>query len=156
AETRTRMEELAADAAIEANAAGDVVHVRTDRLTDIGNLIDEGDLRRQKRIGRVFDQFSGLKAGEENGRLDQIERPVELAHYLPSAFALGADDNAVGAHEVVDGRALAQEFRIGYDIEFGPRVGLSDDARNLAPGADGHGRLGDDHGVARQGIGDLT
>src|SRR5262245_17468612 len=44
AEARTRVQELAADAAIEADAAGDVVHVGADLLADVGDLVDEGDL----------------------------------------------------------------------------------------------------------------
>ena len=34
-------------------------------------------------------------------------------------------------------------------------LGLADDARDLAAGADRHGRLGDDHGVAADRVGDL-
>ena len=106
----------------------------------------------RKALAAYLIELGRLQAGEEDRRFDQIERPVELAHHLPRAVALGADDDAVGAHEIVDRRALAQELRIGDDVEVGLRVGLADDARDLAAGADRHRRLGDDDGVARERV----
>ena len=55
---------------------------------------------------------------------------------------------AVGALEIADRRAFAQEFGVGDDGELGLRVGLADDPLHLVAGADGHGRLGDDDGEA--------
>ena len=45
------------------------------------------------------------------------ERRVELLHQLGRARILGADDDAVGLHEVVDGRALLQELGVADDAE---------------------------------------
>ena len=55
------MQELAADAAVEADAAGDVLDIGADRLAQIGDLVDEGDLGREKGVGGVFDQLGGLE-----------------------------------------------------------------------------------------------
>ena len=77
AEARAGMQELAADAAVEADAARHVVHVGADLLAEIGDLVDEGDLGREEGVGRVLDQLGGLEVGEDDRRLDQIERPVE-------------------------------------------------------------------------------
>ena len=54
------MQEFAADAAVEADAAGDVLDIGADRLAQIGDLVDEGDLGREKGVGRVFDQLGGF------------------------------------------------------------------------------------------------
>ena len=114
------MQEFAADAAVEADAAGHVLHIGADLLAQIGDLVDEGDLGREKGVGRVFDQFGGFDVGEHDRRFDQIERAVERPHHRAGGLAVGADDDAVGAHEILDRRAFAQKFGVGDDVE--PRL----------------------------------
>src|SRR3546814_11876981 len=92
---RSGVQELAADAPVEADAAGDVVHVGADLLAEIGDLVDKGDLGGEEGVAGVLGQLGGLQAGEENRRFDQVERPVERAHDLARALGLGADDDAV-------------------------------------------------------------
>ena len=111
------MQELPPDAAVEADAARHVVHVGADPLAQVRHLVDEGDLHRQEGVGGVLGQLGGLDAGEHDRRLDQVERAVELPQHVACAVALGADHHAVGPHEVADGVALAQELRIGGDVE---------------------------------------
>ena len=53
------MQELGADAVVEADAAGDLLHVGADALAQIRDLVDEGDLDRQEGVGGVFDQLGG-------------------------------------------------------------------------------------------------
>ena len=53
------MQELRADAVVEPDAARDILHVGADLFAQIRDLVDEGDLGGEKRIGRVFDQFGG-------------------------------------------------------------------------------------------------
>src|SRR3546814_7761414 len=74
---RSGVQELAADAPVEADAAGDVVHVGADLLAEIGDLVDKGDLGGEEGVAGVLGQLGGLQAGEENRRFDQVERPVE-------------------------------------------------------------------------------
>src|SRR5919205_4292058 len=54
---------------------------------------------------------------------------------------MGADNDAVGLHEVLDRVALAQELRVGGDREQVRRDMLPDDRSDLAAGADRYGRL---------------
>ena len=117
AKTGAGVQKLAADAAIESDAAGDVLNIGAQRLAQIGDLVDEGYLGREKGVGRVFDQLGGLYVGEQHRRLDQIERPVELAHDGPRPLAVGADHHSVGTHEIVDRRALAQKLRVGGNVK---------------------------------------
>ena len=51
------MQELRADAVVEADAARDLLHVGADLLAQIGDLVDEGDLGGEKRVGGVFGQL---------------------------------------------------------------------------------------------------
>ncbi len=155
AEARPGMQELAADAPVEPDAARHVLDVGADLLAEIGDLVDEGDLGREKTVGGVFDELGRLQRGEENRRLDEIERAVKLAQHGAGALALGADHHPVGAHEVLDRRALAQELGIGGDVELPVRPAAAHDLRDLAPGPDRHGRFRHDHGIAGQRGGDF-
>ena len=144
AEARTGVQELRADAAVETHAARDLLHVGADLLAEIGHLVDEGDLGGEKRVGRVFDQLGGAPAGEHDRRLVDEQRPVELAHHPARPLVLGADHDAVRPLEVLDRRALAQEFRIRHHREIGVGAELADDRLDLVVGADRDGRFGHD------------
>ena len=54
AEAGPGVEELGADALVEADAARDVHHVGVDAFAQIGDLVDERDLHRQKHVGGVL------------------------------------------------------------------------------------------------------
>ena len=54
------MQEFAADAAIQPDAARHILHIGADLLAEIGHLVDEGDLGGEKRVGRVFDQLAAF------------------------------------------------------------------------------------------------
>ena len=91
---------------------------------------------------------------EHQRRCVQVQRAIDLRHHRLGALVLDADDDAVGALEILDRRAFAQEFGIGDDVEIRLRVGLADDALDLVAGADRHGRLGDDHRIALERLAD--
>ena len=73
------------------------------------------------------------------------------------AFAVGSNHDAVGMKEIGDGGALAQELRVGDDIEevAGDAVAL-DRARDPLVGVDGNGAFFDDNLVAGERAGDLA
>ena len=56
------MQELAPDAVVEADAAGDLLYVGANLLAQVGNFVDEGDLGRQKCVRRVLGQLGGAPA----------------------------------------------------------------------------------------------
>jgi hypothetical protein len=74
-----------------------------------------------------------------------LEGRVELAHQLDRPRLLGADDDAVGTHEVLHRGALLEELRVGDDAEFGLQAARRQFLGNRRPhpvgGADRHGRL---------------
>ena len=72
----------------------------------------------------------------------QIKRPVDFSHDLARRLMIATDDDAVRMLEVVDGRAFAQEFRIGNDMHVGFRPQIAQNALDLVAGADRYRRLG--------------
>ena len=150
------MQEFSADAVVEPDAAGDLLHVCADFFREIGDLVDEGDLGGEKRVSRVFDQLGGAPVGEQDRRAVEIKRPIQFAHYIARARVLAADDDAVRMLEVLDGGALAQELRVGHHRAIGLGPCFADDALDLVAGAHRHCRLGDHHGEAVERRGDLA
>ena len=96
-------------------------------LTDVRHFVNEGDLHGEEGVGRVFYQLGGFQIGEEDRRFDQIERAVEQAQDFAGAVGLDADDHAVRAHEIGDGAAFAEEFRVGGDVDFQVRADGGED-----------------------------
>ena len=127
AEARARVQELRADAPVEAHPLGDVVDVGAHQLAEPRDLVDEGDLHREEAVGGVLDELGRGDVGDHERRLDQVQRAVDLLEDLDRARVAGADDDAVRAQEVRDGRALAQELGIGDDREVVAAVLLLED-----------------------------
>ena len=116
AETRPGMEEFCADAIIEAHAARHLLHIGADAFAQIGDLVDEGDLGGEKRVGGVFDQFGGSPADVQDRRGVEVKRPVNFGEHRARLRVVGAHNNAVGMLEIANGRALAQKLGIRYDL----------------------------------------
>ncbi|MEH2483662.1 hypothetical protein V1282_007019 [Nitrobacteraceae bacterium AZCC 2146] len=51
------MLKLRPDAVVHHDAARHVLHVGTDLLHEVGDLVDEGDLGGEEGVGGVFDQL---------------------------------------------------------------------------------------------------
>ena len=150
-----RLQEGVADAVVASHAAGDVLDVAADLLAKIRHLVDEAYLRGEERIGGIFDEFGRDDVSEDELDALLLVRPVNFFHHGAGPGVLGADDDAVRIHEVEDGIALAQEFRVGGDVELQSRIDLGDDPLDLGTGPCGHRRLGDHDGVVVQRPADL-
>ena len=167
-------EEARADAAVETDAAGDLLDVRAGGLAEVGDGVDEGDLEGQECVGGVLDDLRRLGGGEQQRRRsgggaaagDGVrlrivgaggERRVDAAEQGGGRFGVGADDDAVGVQEVRDGGALAQELGVGDHVEeaAGDTVALEGAADPLV-GVDRDGGFFDDDLVAGEGAGDLA
>ena len=61
---------LAANPPIHADSAGDVVNVAADFFAQVGDFVDEGNLRRQKGIRRVLSQFRAFDGSDDERRFD--------------------------------------------------------------------------------------
>ncbi len=152
------MQELRPDAAVQPDAAGDVLHIGTDFLAQIGNLVDEGDLHRQEGVAGIFDQFRSAACREHERRLVEIERPIDFRHHLSRATvaAVDPDDDPVGPFEILDRGTFPQEFRVGDDGDVSRGIGLADDALDLVSGTDRNRRLGHHDGEALKVGGDFA
>ena len=148
------MQKLVADALVQPDAARHVLNVGPGLFAQIGDLVDEGDLRRQKRVGRVFGQFRGATPDKMQRRLVQAQGPINFGHDFPRARIVGADHHPVGTLEILDRRALAQKLRVRHDGEIGVRAKLADDPLDLVAGADRNRRFIDDDREAIQRLGD--
>ena len=129
---------------------GHRVDVGVHRFAQGRHLIDETDLRGQERVGRVLDQFGALQTGHHHGRLDKVERPVQLAQDLLRPLRLDADDHPVRPHEIRQCRAFAQKLGVGGHIKIGFGIFFHDDALDVARGADRHRGFVHYHRVAPQ------
>ncbi len=139
------MQEQVADAPVRADGRGHLLHVGADLLAQVRYLIDEADLKRQKRVGGVLGQFRRLAADEHHRRIAQAERLIDALHDGAGPFVVvEAHQHPVRMGEVEDGRAFAEKFGVRADREFGVRTQLAQAALDLAAGAHGDGGLGGD------------
>ena len=142
------MQELVADAPVGADRRRHLLHIGADRLAQIGDLVDEADLHGEEGVGGIFGELGRFPAHEHHRRVAQGERLVQALHEVLRPVVVAADQHAVGMREIVDGRALAQELRIGADREIGVGPEPLEPPLDLAAGADRHRRFGADDGEA--------
>jgi hypothetical protein len=125
------------------------VDVGADALAQVGDLVDERHLHGEEGVGGVLDELRRLYARRQDRRLDQVERAVEALQRgqrpLAARAFLRADHHAVGAHEVADGAALAQEFRVGGDLDGEVGARGAHHLAHLPPRADRDGGLRHQH-----------
>jgi hypothetical protein len=138
----TWLKEARADAGVEADAAGDVVHVGADLLAQVGDLVDETNLGREEGVGGVLGQLGGAALHDQQRRLVAQQRAVNLVQHGLGVLVVDPDHHPVGPLEVLDRRAFAQELGIRGDREGEIGARLADNPFDLVAGADRHGRLG--------------
>ena len=78
-----RVEERRADPLVEAHPAGDLGDVGADLLADVGDLVDEADLRRQEGVRGELDHLGAGDVGADQlaaerlvGGGDGVGRPL--------------------------------------------------------------------------------
>ena len=102
----------------------------------------------------MLDEFGGVDVGDDNRR---VERLVNFLHRGDGPLRADADDDAVGLHQIADGKTFAEKFRIADDIKFHLRLAIAlDGFRNLFAGLDGDGALVHDDFVTGHGGGDVA
>src|SRR5690606_5295674 len=113
------MQELVSNAPVRTNGVRNLLNIRSDGVADIGNLVNETDLHCEKSVGRIFREFRGFAADEDDRRIAKTKWLVNALHHLTGAIVIDTDENAVGVREVLNGGAFAQEFRVGADRDVG-------------------------------------
>jgi hypothetical protein len=85
------MQKLTGDAAIEAHAARDLLDIGAALLAQVRHFVDERDLGGKKSVGGTLDQLGSTAPGEQDRRLVDEQRPIELAHHPACPLVVGAD-----------------------------------------------------------------
>ena len=89
----------------------------------------------------------------------QSKRTVELVHNFLCVVAIHAHHDAVGLHEVVNGRAFFQELwvrsHVKTEIYIAQIQCVGDRATHLFSSTYGHCRLSDHNEIIRHGLSDL-
>ena len=132
------------DSAVEPDAQRDVAYSGIDFLAQIGNFVDEGDLRGEEAVRRIFDQLRRTTLGRYNPRRFDSHCAIQTAQRVQSALRIRADHHAVGHFEVLDCAPGPKKLRIGSHIEIklGPQA--FDEPLNLLASADRYGGFNDD------------
>jgi len=122
AEAGTCVQEFRANTFVHTECCCHLKDIGADLLTEVGYLIDKADSKGQHSVGGVLDDFGGFVA-RANGRcFQQIERAVDITHDGQCPVRVGTKYNSVGPEEILDSGALAEKFRVGYDIIIELRV----------------------------------
>ena len=142
---------MIADARIGADAEAHLLDVRAHALGEIRQLVHEADLGREHRVRRVLGQLGGAHVHHDHALAVARERIVERLEQLGGARIVGADDDAIGLHEVADRGAFLEEFRVRHHVELDLRAARLESAvdlrAHLVGSADRHRRLRDHDAV---------
>jgi hypothetical protein len=149
------VQKLRADPVVETDASGNLLHVRSDLFAQVGHLVDEGDLHGEKGVGGILDQLGRAPAGEQDRRLVEAQRAIQLGHHRARAVVGETDDDTVGTLEILDRRTFAKEFGVGDHRDLGVRPGATDDRLDLVARPHRHRGFGDQDGEAGHEARDL-
>ena len=88
-----------------------LLDVDAELVGQVGELVHEADAGREHRVGGVFRELGRGDVHLHHAVALPVERRIEpdheLARPLPRRARLGADDDPVGTHEIVDRGASA-------------------------------------------------
>src|SRR5439155_20224243 len=104
------------DTSVAADAEAHVTNIRAEPFTEVGDFIHETDARGQHGVGGVFGEFCAASDHDEDGIACADKRRVKIFHHLRGVVIANSDDDAVGLHEVVDGRPFLHELRVGDNV----------------------------------------
>src|SRR5215472_14434322 len=131
--SQASLEELAANARVQAHGASDFFDVSAKLLAQIGDDIRVADFECEKRVGSVFDELGAADGGDQEFRsLARRTRSivngaaktplkygaVDLPEFCGGGRILDVHDDAVGVKEVSDGSSFAKKFGIRSHAEF--------------------------------------
>src|SRR5208337_4928870 len=95
------------------------VDIRTELITEDGKLVDKGYLGSQEAVGCVFGQLRTLDVHDKHRVVSRAdEGAVKLLEEFCSADVVRSDDHPVRPHEVLDGIAFLEKFRVGHYVEL--------------------------------------
>ncbi len=96
-------------------AAGGFAHglgASAQLLGQVGQLVHEADARGRHGVGGVLGEFGTANVHDDQAVVAALNRGVEVAHDELGLRVITAHHNAVGAHEVINGRTFFQKFGV--------------------------------------------
>ena len=123
---RSGMQEVEADPRVVAHAERDLAHVGVHRLAQVGDRVHERHLRREERVRRVLDHFSGGGTRDEHRTLHVA---VEVRDAHRDRGIVGADHDPGRRQEVADRGSSRRNS--GFDAT--PTSGTAPEARRSRP-----------------------
>ena len=117
AEAEAGVQELAADALVEADRVGEQHDVAAGGLAHLRHGVDEADLGGQERVRRDLDQLGGGDVAAHDRRPVADREGVDLGQHVERVPGVGAEDQPVGVQRVLDRVRLAQELRVPGDLD---------------------------------------
>ena len=147
---RACVQKAVANALVRPHAPAHAVHIGTHFIGQQGHLVHERDAGGQHGVGGVFGQLGAEHIHPHRAVVVAVEGLVQPGHQRAGPLAqrgVGqAHHDAVGPHEVFNGRAFFQEFGVGHHhkrhvaLAAFIQLGL-DFCRHALCSAHGHGRF---------------
>src|SRR5215831_13234179 len=106
------MEKFRTDSLIQPHTFRDGLDIGSHALAEHSDLVDEGNLRGEKRVRSILDHFGCGNIRDHKRRFDEVQRSIEVLHHGYSTLADRADHDTVRPHKVFDGGTLSEKFRV--------------------------------------------
>ena len=103
AEARTWVNELVANSRIRPHALSHQFDVGPNGFRDIGDLIDEADLRRKHRVGGILSELGASRVHEHELVAVSVKSGVHTLKISLGVFRVRPDNNAIRAFGVANG-----------------------------------------------------
>ena len=142
--TAAREDVLGTNAAVGTHTMTHHVDVGTHDFTQVGNLVHETNACGEHRGGSILDHLGRACVGIDDGAvIVHQDGAVQALHGLTGAGRFGADDDAVGLHEVLDAIAFGKEIGVAGHVKLDVAgttglKGLADDFCHVLGGAHRH------------------
>ena len=103
-----------ANALVRADALSHLFNIYAKQLAQVSNLVDKGDTCCEESIGRVLGHLRCASLHAQDAVMIAYERLVQLPHGALCVAVVGAYDDSVRTHEIINGGTLLQKFRVAH------------------------------------------
>ena len=114
----TCIQETVTDTTIRSDPLAHHIHISTNNLTQIRDIIHKADAGSQHGIRSILGHLRRRHIHKNNTEIVQKERTVQTSHQLFCTLRLNTYDYTVRTHKITDRSSFFQEFRIGSNIKF--------------------------------------
>src|SRR5690606_18384463 len=114
----SREEEGRTDSPVKTYTLANIVYIGAHDLTQIGDLVHEGDPTGKHRVSRILRHLRAAVVHDEDGRSGTSKRAIEFLHDFRHPHIAGPDNHAIRLHEVIDGGTFLEKLGIRDNVEF--------------------------------------